>query len=462
MSTQIFGALSFMILISTGLTGEPCVVKLFIVQKQAVDRQNRPAITNPKTASIGSALVSGINGVSVFQIAFVASPPEDRIEKKKDPAYILQKLEEWREATLLHNPGEADQAATEIGGWHQEDLDIVLDFISKLASQSVKSIKKTIARAPIRNRLHLTAQEVQQGNLNRVLKQGALLHTDIAMLGLETGEHLPFGDTIGIHVDGRLLVQPKKIHWKYARSLIDLVAPSPSQDAMVRQWYVATTAYMQSHRLLAYAQENIKEALKLFPADEKILFYAGALHEIWALPTSQDTLLPPELSVSYGSAKSELKQARKFYRKTIEANPYFADAHMRLGRVMLLLGDVDQAYVELHKAAAMIEDPQISYYNSLYLGRALERLSLFDEARQLYEQAAALYPAAQSPLLARSHLARSNDDIEGAIAAMRRLFELPLGNAREDDPWWIYDLAHVRDAEKHVEEMQKRFGELPR
>jgi tetratricopeptide (TPR) repeat protein len=419
-------------------------------------------MTGSAAALIESRPVSATDGAPVFQFTLLAPPPEDRIEKKKDPAYILQKLEEWREATLLHNPGEADRPAMEIGSWHQEDLEIVVDFLSKLASQSVKSIKQTVARAPVRSRLRLTAREVQQGDLNRVLKQGALLHTDIALFDLETGEYLPFGDVVGKFADGRVRAEPKKIHWKYARCLIDRVSPSPSQDAMARQWYVATTAYMQGHRLLAYAVENIDGALKLFPSDDRILFYAGVLHEIWASPANQDSLLPLGGSVAYGSKKSELKKAREFYRKTIKANPDFAEAHMRLGRVLLLLGDIREACAELRKAAPMIEDSQISYYNSLHLGRALESLALLDEARQQYENAAKLYPAAQSPLLALSLLARNNDDVEGAIAAVHRVFELPPGNTREEDPLWTYDQAHVRDAEQRVQEMQKTFGELPR
>lgn len=462
MFIQILGPLISMLLILAGPTGKPRVVGPRTIMKGAMDRRSFTAATKPAVPSIESPLISGINRVAAFQFAFVAPAPEDRIEKNKDPAYILQKLDEWREATLLHNPGEADRAAREIGSWHQEDLEIVTDFVTKLASQSVKSIKQTIARAPVRNRLRLTAREVQQGDLNRVLKQGALLHTDIARLDLETGEYLDFGEAIGIFVDGRFLAQPKKIHWKYARGLIDLVAPSPSQDAMVRQWYVATTAYMQCHRLLAYAEKNIEAALKLFPSDGRILFYAGMLHEMWALPTTQDTLLPAEVRVSYGSVKSELKKARDFYRKTVKAIPGFAEAHMHLGRVVLLLGDAPRACAELRKAAAMIEDPQISYYNSLYLGRALESLSLHDEARRQYAFAAELYPAAQSPLLALSLLARNNDDLEGAIVSLHRIFEMPTADSREADPWWIYDRAHVRDAEHRMQEMQKTFGELPR
>ena len=462
MFTQIFSALSLALLISAGSTGELCVIGPSVVQKRPIDLQNRPAIIDSAVRLSQPSLFSGGHGVSIFHNSLVASPPAYRNENKKDTGYILQKVKEWRTATLLHNPGEPDRTAIEIGEWPQEDLEIVLNFMTELASKPVKEIQRTVSRTPIRSRLQLTARESQQGDLNRVLKQGALLHTDIAGLGLDKGQHLGSSDQVWIFLDGRLIAQPREIHWTYARRLIDSVSPFPSQDDMVRQWYVATTAYLQSRGLLAYAKENIEKALDLFPSDDKILFYAGAQHETWALPVIQNTFIPQGGSVSYGSKESELKRAEKLYRKALETNPEFAEAHLHLGRVLLLLGNPHQAFVELRKAAAEIQDRQLSYYNALYMGRALEVLSRHTEAREQYELAATLYPTAQSPLLALSMLAGSDDDLEGAIFDVQLVFELPLGNIREDDPWWIYDLSHIRDAEKRVEEMQKRFGELPR
>jgi tetratricopeptide (TPR) repeat protein len=393
-------------------------------------------------------------------VAATAFLPEEN--KNRNSGYILQKVKEWREAALSHAPGQTDRAARAVGGWNQEDLEIVMDFVTELASQSVKSIRRTISKTPVRSRLRLTPRELQEGDLNRLLKQGALLHTDIAVLGLETGSYLDSAEHTWIFFDGRAIAQPKKIHWEYARRLIDAVGPSPKQDAMARQWYVATTAYMQSRRLLAYAKQNLAEALDLFPSDDRILFYAATQHETWASPVNQNVFLPRGGRVSYGSKEEELKEAEKLYRKALRVNPDFAEAHLRLGRVLLLLGRPQQAYPELREAAGKIEDSQLSYYAALYLGRALEALSRPDAARQQYERAARLYPTAQSPLLALSQLEWREDDPEGAIAAVQRVFELPLGNIREDDPMWIYDLSHVRDADALLEAMQTEFGKLSR
>ena len=383
-------------------------------------------------------------------------------DNKKDSNYQLRKIEEWREAAVQHNPGKPDSAAVKIGAWDEEDLELVIKFVTKLASQSVRNARRNLARASIRRILQLTEQEVKGGNLNRVLKQGALLHTDIAMLGLETKGNPKAGEPMALFDDGHVAVLSKSRSWEFARRLIDSVSPSPSEDPMVRQWYIATTAYLLNRRLLVYANPNLENALEILPSDDRILFYAGALHETRASPFNQNILLPPILQVTYGSKESELKQARKYFRKSIEVNPDSAETHLRLGRVLGLLGNHQQAVAELQLAAASVKDPQLLYYTSLYLGCELASLSRHNDARQQYERAATLYPTAQSPLLALSQLANKDGDVEGALVAIQRVFSLARPNSMEDDPWWIYDLSHVRNADSLVTEMLEMFGRLPR
>jgi hypothetical protein len=89
-------------------------------------------------------------------------------------------------------------------------------------------------------------------------------------------------------------------------------------------------------------------------------------------------------------------------------------------------------------------------------------LSRQSEARTQYERAAMLYPTAQSPLLALSQLAHSFNEIGDAFLALKRVFALPHTDFWKDDPWWTYDLSHVRDADALVAEMYELFGRLQR
>ena len=389
-------------------------------------------------------------------------PPE---ASGNSSSYLLQRLKEWGMAAAQHEPGKTDPGAEAVGGWSARDLEVVVKFLVKLASQPAKSARRVLSRTQIQRLLGLTEQEVGQGDIRRILKQGALLHTDIALLGLDTRgayQYTPEGiQGTGLFADGRVVFQPRRIHWEVARMLIDALSGLPSQDQAAREWYVATTAHMQSRRLLGYAGQNLKYALEKFPNDEKILFYAGVLHETWASPLNQ-VLISPKVKTNFGSRESELKLAREFFRKAIKANPNFAEARLRLGRVTGLLGGHADAADELRRSAASIQDPQLRYYAALYLGCELEMLLRTAEAREQYEQAAMLYPAAQSPLLALSQLARAGDDIAGAQAAVQRVFDLPHRDAWQDDPYWVYDIAHVRDSSALVAELYKTLGGPPR
>jgi len=395
---------------------------------------------------------SSVRGVQEPLPKAEAAPEPGKIP---DSSYRMERLREWRSAAGQHSPGKPDAAAVKIGRWPLADLQPVVDYITKLARQPASTIRRTLSRPQMRRLLDATDQEVQQGDLTRMLKQGVLLHTDISLLGLETVVDAYERPRAAAFIDGQVVIHPKRIHWQFARTLLDSV-PRMSQAA--KPWYIATTAHMQSRRLLAYADENLKRGLDLFPADDRLLFYAGVLHESWASPVNQNAMLPPGVENKYGSKEAELKQARQFFQKAVQSNPASAEGHLRLGRTLGLLGQHSQAVVTLQRATKMIQDPQLSYYAALYLGFELEILMRKNEARVQYERAAQLYPTAQSPLLALSHLARSEDNTQDALQALQRIFELPRGDPWKDDPWWTYDVAHTRDAAALVEQMYTIWG----
>lgn len=417
-------------------------------------------------ASIGLFLLNGILGIGLRQSPDSSISPagtEDTANPgiKADPKSSSELVTEWGQAVEHHRSGEADPSAKLIAAWPDKDLETVIRYVIKISTQSMSASKRVAAKRQLQRLLGLTDQEIQQGDFSRILKQGALLHTDIAILELQTGKPGRTPSGIRAFVDGQVLNQSRNLHWEYARRLIDAIAPDPSRVPVVRQWYIATTAYMQSRRFLGYAGNNLDQALKIFPSDDRILFYAGALHETWALPANQNIQLLPDIKLSYGSTESELKSAEEYFQKAITANPASGEAHLRHGRVLGLLGRHQQAIAEFRQAAAQITDRQLEYYNCLYLGHELAELSLTDEARNEYERAAMLFPKAQSPLLALSQLERRQDREKDAWSFIQRVFTLDVNDFWKDDPWWAYDLAHVRDAPALIKEMRRMMGEHP-
>jgi tetratricopeptide (TPR) repeat protein len=382
-------------------------------------------------------------------------------EDKGEITSLSQRVKQWRDACLLHTPGRSDAPAVAIGKWTAHDMASVLTFIGKLSAQPAKSATRTLARGQIRRLLALTDEEVKDGSLDRVLKQGAILHTDIAILELGIVPPENTAEIMGVFADGRLLFSSYNLHWQYARQLLDSVRQA-SHDPLVHQWYIATTAYMQSRRDFGYSERNLKSALNLFPQDARLLFYEGVQHETYASPVSQNQTLPSRFKMSYGSRESELRLARQSLQKAISPDQDFIEARLHLGRVLGLLGNHPLAVAQLRKAVDSIKDPQLLYYAFMFLAFEMETYAQHNEARDYYERAATLFPTAQSPLLSLSQLAGKYNDPEGALSILQRVFALKIADFWKDDPWWSYDLSHVRNSRTLIEEMHRLFGALPR
>jgi tetratricopeptide (TPR) repeat protein len=267
--------------------------------------------------------------------------------------------------------------------------------------------------------------------------------------------------------DGRQVdLHQSAVHWEIARMLLAFVKPhgsdrpAPGRDEMVRQWYRATAARMQLRE--DHDKLHLDEARELFPADPDILFLSGCQRETFAgspiQSAARSAVLPTGVKLDVGSDRGELREAAAMFRRALEAEPNHAEARMRHGRVLALLGRHADAVVELRRAAGALEDPQLLYYAELFLGAEEEALGNRDAASAAYTRAAELSPRAQSPLLALSELARRYGDRPAALQAIERLFALPGDDRGEhDDPWWVYYVAQARDAEDLLDAMRQPF-----
>ena len=229
---------------------------------------------------------------------------------------------------------------------------------------------------------------------------------------------------------------------------------------MVRQWYIATAAWMQLRE--DHDKRHLDRARLLFPFDPEILFLSACQRETYAAPSIQtavqSALLPVGATIDVGSEPIELREAEALFRQVLDRKRDHGEARLRYGHVLGALGKHAEGAAELRRALGNLADRQLLYYAELFLGAEEEALGNRDAARVAYEQAAVLYPRAQSALLALSQLARRYDDRRGALRAIDRLFAL---NAEDrdahDDPWWWYYVVQARDADKRLEAMRKPY-----
>jgi tetratricopeptide (TPR) repeat protein len=228
---------------------------------------------------------------------------------------------------------------------------------------------------------------------------------------------------------------------------------------MVRLWYRTTAAYQQREEELDPGHLN--RGLAIFPTDPEILFFNACLHETYASPAAYSALrvpsLPTGLRLDIGSVGSELHQAERLFRQTLAQQPSFAEARLRLGRVLGLGGRHQEAVEELRRALADTEDPLLVYYGNLFLGAEENALDHTDAARTAFRQAAALFPLAQSPHFGLSQLAHRSRDRAAALEAIEPVLALPAAGHERPDPWWDYHISQGRTADERLDALYKSF-----
>jgi hypothetical protein len=309
------------------------------------------------------------------------------------------------------------------------------------------------------------AERVRRGDDNLFWRRSALLHSDVAMLerplAVPVGTaSLPVGPRrIRIELlDGRrMAVTLGGIHWSMAETLlsfvrpIDAAKPAPERDGMVRSWYQATTMWMQGHEQRDL--QHLQAGLDLFPTDATLLFLSGCEHEAYASPAIQVPLEGTPRSVGpVRSPRDELRKAASEFRRSLESGEPAAGALLHLGHVQLLLGEDTDAVTSLSIPDEGLGSHALRYYRDMFLGEAHEQSSSPAEARAAYEHARALFPRAQSPLLALSQLERRTDNYEPAQRAVAALWALDRVTD-DDDPWWSYAVSHTVAADAHIEKV---------
>lgn len=416
-----------------------------------------------------------VAAVSVVLAGLAVALPMPRQSKqptREEPAW-LSRLQQWLEAVRQHEPGSEDAPALAISTWSGGEAQAVLSDLLELRHLLMKAHaqrqKKPTGPPPVvtfrswsagmletERLLGISSDEARRGDINRLMKRGALLHTDIAVL-IPPQTIPPFGgglpqQNVLVARDGRQVgVQGGAVHWDFARTLLGRVTPDPSRDDVVRLWYRATAAYLEAHYVFSEAVPHLRRARQLFPADADILFDSGCLHETFAAPRVQSVIrsavVPTSVTTDAVSPQDHLREAERLFRQAVRINPELIQARVRLGRVIGLQGRHDEAAGELRRAIAAIPDALLMYYAEMFLGDEEQALGHRDAAGKCYEHAAALFRSAQSPRLALSQLARRHGDRSGALAAIQPVFALSPHQATRADPWWEYDVVPFRNAD---------------
>jgi tetratricopeptide (TPR) repeat protein len=431
----------------------------------------------------------------------------------------ISRIELWLKALVDHEQGFSDAALTSVASWWGDDLQSLwLDlnsvvrlmrspgtvrFSYQLQGESkprdiryspaqlqrlraFACIASGTAREPacvtiLRQRavvdddlleIAIRVQDAEDGD-NFILRRGAMLHTDIAILKPAPSEPRSIArysrGAGGYRVqmqDGRQMgLSQIDDHWKIARGLLEYIRPvgsnrpAPGRDDMVRLWYRATAAWMQDAG--DHETAHLTRARELFPTDPDILFLSGSQHETYASSAVQsvreNAVLPAGVTLMIDSEGRELRQAETFFRRSIAAKRDQPEAHLRLGHVLGQLNRHADAVPELDEALSTTSEDLLRYFGLLMLGTSQEALGRYDDAQASFEKASKLYPTAQSPYLALTELARRRGDRTAALKSIQEVFDLPWSQFQRYDPWWDYDVAQSRNVGDLLKELRRPF-----
>jgi hypothetical protein len=390
-------------------------------------------------------------------------------------------LDQWLTAVEQHVPGESDSSLLSAATWSGNDLRQLWNDVQVLLlivenprlsrfRVRLREYETTAAQRGTptftfdrgqRAALDALADRVRTAGLNVVLRRAILLHTDLVTLAPDlvassagaAPARAPVRMLVG---DGNSRgVESMSLHWEMARLLAASVTPDPRADLWIRDWYRATVALVQHAQ--SFDSVQLRHGLRLFPRDPQLLLLAGCEREAFASPLFQAfarSVRNPFLRVPFGSAGAELEVAERYYRQALEVDSEFAEARLRLGRVLGLRGRHTEAVTELTRVLQGSAEAPLEYFARLFLGAEHEVLGALEPARAAYAMAAELTSGARIPHLAVARVARELGDTVTMQESLQRALA-PEADDESTDPWWQYHGMQGRLAESWLTRLRQ-------
>ena len=154
-------------------------------------------------------------------------------------------------------------------------------------------------------------------------------------------------------------------------------------------------------------------------------FQRGEYQRALALLDSAETYDPKTPAISFNRARvytalNKLNAAQKAYKKAIQLDPSYPEAHLRMGDLAYQVGNLVKA-LRLFREEAKVAPTSPLYVR---IGRAYAKLGKTDSALVAYEKAISMDSANANAHMAYGQLLQETGDLKAALAHSRKALSL--------------------------------------
>ncbi len=311
----------------------------------------------------------------------------------------LQKRSELLRAELSFKPS-VEQYLAIFKSYQNGDRAEALDRLAELPRQAVYRAVE-----------HLRDREDDQ------LLMAALMHTDAAMI--------QGGDA--------------SLHISRAASCLKRIDDDSRRKELDRKWRLAMAYYFQSDHKFLVSVPFLLELTKDYPEDLEVRLAYGSVCEA--------------AGILHDPFRDHLEIAEEQYRWILASVPDHIEASLRLGHVLKLRGQNDEAVDLLQNVLSRSVDPVHLFVANLLLGDIHRAEGQLQTAIDFYKSALEIDRNCLVAAVAASHALHQARRLDESTDVLREL--LHRSDQSEQDTWWLYLSGHSDRFESLLLELRR-------